>query len=415
VTDVGRRRIVYVNHTGRISGAEKVLLHMLHGLDLAIYEPFVLCPAEGDLPRMLTADRVPCATIPKLQARFTLRPDRILRYLLSFWRMISALRSEIKRLNPDFVHANTVRAGIAATIATAGTRRMIIWHVHDVLPRHALSGVIRLLAYSLRRTQLIAVSHAAAREFTGPLPFGARMRVIHNGTDLNAFPLKQPGDSPLKRELGLGTDSFLVCAVGQVCARKGLRELLDAFSAIHADAPHIHLAIVGRPLFKHDERYLQELLKQVDTLAIRDSVSFTGARRDIAAVLQSADLLVLNSLEEPFGLVLVEAMSCGTPVIAARVGGIPEIVTGSVDGWLIEKDDAQALGSKLLELSRQPDLLKQVARLAHDTVCPRFSLERFVARLHALYAELSVHLDTQVDTTHIPVAPAQNRQGDQFV
>lgn len=382
------RRIVYLNHTGRVSGAEKVLLSMLRGLDRRRYEASVVCPSDGDLQTELSAAGIPYRTIPTLTARFTVQPRLLFRYLASFVRVIAHTRREIAVLDPDFVHANTLRAGIVATIATIGTGRTILWHVHDILPRHPLSIVIRALAYTSPRTRIIAVSQATAAAFSGHLSFGDRVRVIHNGADLSRFPLKTEGDAPLKRELGLPADSFLVCAVGQICARKGLRELVTAFAAVGADAQHLHLAIVGKPVFQHEEQYLSDLAAQVRAAGLADRVHFTGARRDISAVMKSADLMVLNAHEEPFGLVLIEAMSSGTPVLATRVGGIPEIVTDGQTGWLIEAGDTSALALKLAELSQRPRSLGYVSRSARETVCPRFSIEQFLARLHLYYAQL---------------------------
>ena len=420
-----KRRIVYVNHTGKVSGAEKVLLHMLRGLDRECYEPFVLCPAEGDLLRMAKAEGVSCSVVPELNARFTTRPAQLIRYIVALFGIMSALRREIRKSNPDFVHANTVRAGIAATIATIGTGRKIIWHVHDDLPRHPLSEIIRRLALASHRTQVIAVSRATAEAFRGSLKFGSRLQVIHNGTDLRRFPLKGYVESPLKlkKELSLPQDSFLVCAVGQICARKGLVELTQAFSQVAQDSPKLHLAIVGETVFAHEKPYGEALVRAVASAGLSDRVHFTGARSDIAPVLQSADLLVLNSLEEPFGLVLVEAMSCGTPVLAARVGGIPEIVTDNVTGWLVERGATRELAAKLLLLSRQNNLLNRVAIAARETVCPRFSIEQFLTRLHSYYAEISrsspsytsSYLSRERQQVTTPSLPAHHKEGDQFV
>jgi L-malate glycosyltransferase len=102
-------------------------------------------------------------------------------------------------------------------------------------------------------------------------------------------------------------------------------------------------------------------------------------------------LLVLNSREEPFGLVLVEAMSSGTPVLATRVGGIPEIVRDSENGWLVDRSDTAALARKLLELSQNTTLLESTAQHAREVTCPEFSVERFHGKLHGFYAELMLH------------------------
>ena len=388
-----KTRIVYVNHTGLVSGAERVLVSMLRGLDRARYEPYVLCPADGELPRLIEAEGAQYLPVPALHARFTWRPDRMLRDAVSLWEAIIAVRKTVRNLDPDFVHANTLRAGIVATLATIGTGRTVIWHVHDILPRHPASTAIRLLSYLSPRTRIIAVSHSAARAFCGTLAFNSRVQTIYNGTDLSRFPLKRPGGSFFRREAGIPDEAFLVCAVGQICERKGLRELVAAFARIYADAPRMHLAIVGRVVFSHEEQYRVSLLETVVASGMAARIHFTGERDDVSAVLQAADLLVLNSLEEPFGLVLIEAMSSGTPVLATRVGGIPEIVRDSENGWLVERGDTAGLASKLLGLSQNGDALGQVAQVAHDVTCPQFSLEQFQNKLHGFYAELTLQPD----------------------
>jgi glycosyltransferase involved in cell wall biosynthesis len=245
-----------------------------------------------------------------------------------------------------------------------------------------------MLAFLSPRTQIIAVSHATARAFSGRLPFAGRVQVVYNGTDLNRFPLKRPGDAPLKREWGLSSDSFLLCTVGQICPRKGLRELLEAFTRCCDAVPRMHLAIVGEPLFPHDQQYRNELVALAASAGIAERVHFAGQRSDISSVLQSADLLVLNSREEPFGLVLIEAMASGTPVLATRVGGIPEIVTDSADGFLVESGDTAGLAARLIELSRRPQILTQVARSARERTCPRFSIAEFQTGILRVYQNL---------------------------
>lgn len=388
-----KMRIVYVNHTGSVSGAEQVLLDVLRGLDRSQYEPYLLCPAEGRLAEEAKAEDVPCRPLPPVNSRFALRPDLILRSLWHFWKAIAAMRSHITELKPDLVHANTIRSGIAASIATTGTGLPVLWHVHDILPRHMLSTAIRSFALASRRTQIIAVSHATAKAFCGALQFGGRVRTIHNGIELGRFPLKSDGGSSFRENLGISDDAFLVCAVGQVCARKGLRELLDAVAAIQRDAPKTHLAIIGKAVFKHEEGYLDSLVKAAAASGCADRVHFTGELRNVSSVLQAADLLVLNSRQEPFGLVLVEAMSSGTPVLATRVGGIPEIVRDSENGWLVEQGDTHGLASKLLELSRNPAMLHQSAKAGREITCPQFSLQRFQSNLQRVYSEFRLQQD----------------------
>lgn len=384
----GLIRIAYVNHTGAVSGAEVVLMNMVRGLNRCVYEPVAICPPESDLARLLQSENIECLPLPPVQARFTWHPVKLWKSVISFTRTIFALRHALRRLNPEIIHANSLRAGIAVSLACVASRRKIVWHVHDNLPRHPLSTVIRMTALVLRPKRIIAVSHATAKAFRGPFSFTGKLLTVHNGVDLRRFPLKGSNRGAIRTALGMHRDAFLVCAVGQICARKGLLELIEAFITAHAEAPHMHLMIAGSVVFEHEQPYFEQLRKAAAGPSIAGSVSFIGQVQDVSRLLQAADLLVLNSREEPFGLVLIEAMSSGTPVLAARTGGIPEIVQDGDNGWLIDKADTAALAQKLLELSKSEEILKRVAWRAHNATCPQFSVERFQARIEDCYADL---------------------------
>jgi L-malate glycosyltransferase len=381
-------RVVYVNHTGAVSGAERVLINMVRGLDRARFEVTAICPVEGDLRGMLLAEGVHCAPLPTVQARFDWRPGQLLKAFKSLLRAMLSLRKTLAKIEPDIVHANTLRAGIVVSAASVGTGRKVVWHIHDILPRHPLSALIRVSALVLRQTSIVAVSDCAARAFRGPFSFQGRVSTIHNGVDLSHFPHKSAGSSTMRQRLRVAEDAFLVCAVGQICERKGLIELLAAFQKACADRPHMHLVIAGSVAFEHERSYFNMLKIAASAPQIADRVHFTGHLPDVSELLQAADLLVLNSREEPFGLVLVEAMSSGTAVLATRVGGIPEIVKDEENGWLVERGATEELAKKLVELSRNRGLLEQVAEEARRVTCPRFSIERFHTQLHGFYAEL---------------------------
>ncbi|MFZ2021341.1 MAG: glycosyltransferase family 4 protein [Terracidiphilus sp.] len=388
MTAVRPMRVAYVNHTGSVSGAEKVLIDMVRTLDRATYEPCVICPADGDLARLLQEQGVLCVPSPPVHARFTLHPGQLWKAARSLARAVAALRKTLSSLDPDIVHANTLRAGIVASVATFGTDRVVVWHIHDNLPRHAFSALIRVAALLLRPDRIITVSDSTARAFRGPLKFNGRISTIHNGTDLSRFPLKSADSPKLRSMFGIPEDAFLICAVGQICARKGLLELIDAFTIAHEQAPHMHLVIVGSVVFEHEKSYFNLLRHASSAPEISRNVHFAGHVHNVSAPLQAADLLVLNSHEEPFGLVLIEAMSSGTPVLAARVGGIPEIVRDSQNGWLVESGDTTGLAKHLIRLSRNGPLLQSVAQRALNETCPQFSLEEFRSKLHRFYAEL---------------------------
>lgn len=396
-------RILYVNHTGQLSGAERVLIDTLRTLDRSRYEPVVTCPAQGGLASEVLALDVEWLQLAKVRARFSWRPDRIFKALPSLFETVFALRRHIRAIVPDLIHANSVRAGLVASLAAVGTRTPVIWHVHDTLPQHPVSTLLRGFVLLARNTSAIAVSHATARSFRGQVPITQKIQVIHSAVDLSRFPSGRPGRQAFRERLGLNEEDFLICAVGQICARKGLLELVEAFRRIHAEAPRAHLAIVGKVVFSHEKSYVQNLYEAVKTAGLEQHVHFTGELRDVASVLQGADLAVLNSRDEPFGLVIVESMASGTPVLATRVGGIPEIIADGENGWLVAAGDANALAAALLILASDRDGLRRVAEHAQRTVAPKFSLDRYRKELAAFYDHLGPNRSSGLGQRNRPV------------
>jgi glycosyltransferase involved in cell wall biosynthesis len=302
------------------------------------------------------------------------------------------LRRLIIEAEPDLIHANTIRAGLVATTATLGTRIPVIWHLHDMLPRHPLSTLIRWFAALSPRTGLLAISRAVSRRFRGGVLrlFNActKIRVIHNGISLKRFTADPAARQRVRRELGVGEDQFLIGIVGQITPRKGQLELIRAFAKVATQLPEAVLAVVGAPLFNDDHEYLQELKRAAEKLGVADRVIFTGARNDVQVVMQVLDLLALNSKVEPFGLVVVEAMACGTPVLATAVDGVPELISHGVNGWLVSAGDEKELACGLVAMATDRKLRSNLAKDAKSSTAPNFSAEKYLRLVESYYLQV---------------------------
>jgi glycosyltransferase involved in cell wall biosynthesis len=382
-------KILFYNHTGKVSGGERVLLMILAKLDRNRFDQVVLCPADGPLIGIMKDLGVRTMGIDPLAARFTLRPDRLLRYLESFVRVVRDVRATVRREAPDVVHANSIRGGLVISAATVGLGVPVIWHAHDLLPRHPLSTAIRLFACASRRNLIVAVSQAVADRFRGRLLRWFRNRVpvktIHNAVDLDRFGSNRKSRLALRRSLGFAETQTLVGTVGQLTPRKGQLELIRAFAAVGQDVPNVRLLIVGEAIFNRDEEYAKSLARVAESLGIADRVQFLGQREDVPALMRALDLLVVNSRAEPFGLTVVEAMASGTPVLATAVDGIGEIVEHGKSGWLVESGDHTALVEGLLTLVRDSDLRGRLSVDALSEVRARFSAGRLVSDIQSLY------------------------------
>lgn len=383
-------KVLFYNHTGQVSGAERMLLMILARLNQRLFDPLVICPEQGPLLIMVKSLGVPVESVPALEARFTWRAGRLLRYLKSFLLVIRELRRKVVSLKPDLIHANSIRAGLVATAATLGMGTKVVWHLHDLLPRHPLSMGVRLFAFLCARTRMIAVSRAVAENFGGAiygLGPGLRKRttVILNAIELEKFHANQTASQQVRDDLNLGDSRPVIGIVGQLTPRKGQLELMRAFAQVLTERPKAMLLVVGAPLFNRDHEYEQLLRDTARELGISEHVRLLGARNDVAAVMQALDLLVVNSSSEPFGLVALEAMACGTPVVAAACDGLAEIIEHGVDGWLVPPGDEKAMAAAIVSLSCQPALRAQLAEQAKKHVASRFSANRYLTELQAFY------------------------------
>lgn len=379
-------KVLFYNHTGQVSGAERMLLMILARLDQRDLDPLVICPEQGPLLEMVTNLGVPVESVSALEARFTWRVDRLLRYLESFLLVIQQLRRKVLSTKPDLIHANSIRAGLVATAATLGMGTRVVWHLHDLLPRHPLSTGVRTFAFLCTRARMIAVSMAVKENFAGAIiGLKSRITVILNAIELDRFQPNQIARQQVRDELSLGENQPVIGIVGQLTPRKGQLELIRAFAKVVEESPKAVLLIVGAPLFNRDHEYEQLLKETSRQLGIYDRVRLLGTRNDVAGIMQALDVLVINSSAEPFGLVALEAMASGTPVVAGACDGLAEIIEHGVDGWLVPAGDQEALVTSIIGLSRQPALRAQLAEQGKKHVASRFSADRYVRELQAFY------------------------------
>ncbi|HEV2884247.1 MAG TPA: glycosyltransferase family 4 protein [Pyrinomonadaceae bacterium] len=379
-------KILYYNHTGQASGAEYLLLMVLARLDRNTFEPIVVCPHQGPLARMVEELKVPVEIVQGLEARFTSQGALLFRYLRSFIQVIRGLRKRVVTIKPDLIHANSIRAGLVASAATIGLRTKVVWHLHDLLPRHPISSLVRVCAFLAPRARMIAVSQAVATNFTGGIsPLKKRIQVILNGIDLDKFQGSRSAGQEIRREFQLDESAVVFGIVGQLTPRKGQLELIRAFAKVLQRTPAATLLVVGSALFNRDEDY-ETLLKQTASdLGIVDRVLFTGSRKDVPAVMQAMDVLIVNSTIEPFGLVALEAMACGTPVLAAVSGGIPELIEHGKNGWLVPQGDESALTNAMLHLAPRPAACSLLAKEARLQMLSRFSAEEYLRQIQDFY------------------------------
>lgn len=379
-------KILFYNHTGQIGGAERLLLTILARLDRTAFDATVICPDSGGLPKAVAELGIRNEALSDLKARFTWRVDNLVRYLKSFAQVIRELRKQIISIEPDLIHANSVRAGLAATIATLGLGKPVVWHIHDLLPRHPFNPLIRAVGLFAPRTKVIAVAQASGDRFVGHVRgLRRRVTVIRNGVDRGIFHPSQTAKRKICTELRLDESAPVIGIIGRLTPSKGQLELLRAFPRVLREFPNATLLIAGAPAFNQEHEYLVTLNQTVSELGISDRVRVLGSRNDVPEIMQALDLLVINSVSEACCLVALEAMACGTPVLATRVGGTPEIIEHEKSGWLVPVRNENVLASSIIKLIGQADLRARLAENGKQRIATYFNVNRYMSDLHNYY------------------------------
>ncbi|MDQ1640621.1 MAG: hypothetical protein QOF62_3960 [Pyrinomonadaceae bacterium] len=383
-------KILFYNHTGQVSGAERVLLLILSRLNRSRFEAVLLCPPSGQLQKEARILNIPCANVEQLSARFTWRIAALILYFSSFVSTMAQVRTQVREQSPELIHANSVRAGLVISAATVGLGIPIVWHVHDLLPQHPLSTCIRLFTLLLPPVRVVLVANAAAERFKGKLlrqfPKRVDFAVVYNAIEVAKLNSTTTSGS-IRKELRIRNSDRLIGIIGNLSPVKGQHELIRAFAKARKQIPNLALLVVGSALFNRGDGYQKQLSAEVRALGLDHCVRFLGQRNDVPAIMHALDLLVMNSRSEAFPLVALEGMAAGVPLLATAVGGLPELVTHEMNGWLVPLGDEEKLIDGIAALLERRDLSSEIATHARQHVIRNFPVAKFMTRIEAIYAE----------------------------
>lgn len=227
---------------------------------------------------------------------------------------------------------------------------------------------------------MVAVSEDIARglcQAVGIRP--NRIRIIYNGIETDLFHPNQKTREQIRRELQVTDEQSVIGTIGNLYPVKGHTYLVRAAAAVTQVFPESVFIIAGRG------QLLEGLQTEARELGVEKHIRFLGFREDVPALLQAMDIFVLPSLSEGLPLSALEAMASGKPVVATRVGGVPEVVVDGETGFLVAPEDADDLAEKLVCLLKAPCLLQQLGAKGHEMVKERFSLDRMVKNYEELY------------------------------
>jgi L-malate glycosyltransferase len=295
--------------------------------------------------------------------------------------LASQLSSIIKRCNIDVIHSHyalphAVSALLARDISGKTVKCVTTLHGTDITVVGAHPSMTDITCYAINRSDVVTtVSNALAAETEKKLCYGSRkIETVYNFINPKFF---NPGlrDEGFRRK-----DRLSVIHISNLRAVKRPLDVIEIFNGIYKEmGDAVELQIVGEGPLQY------EMISRVEQLGIERNVRFMGVRRDIGRVLASADLLLLPSSQESFGLAALEAMACGVPVIASRVGGLPEVIDDGRSGYLFELGNTEEAAAKGVKLLRDKQLYDSFCVEALRDAEEKFSMPKIVDQYEALY------------------------------
>jgi glycosyltransferase involved in cell wall biosynthesis len=308
-------------------------------------------------------------------------------------RALVALFRHIRKIEPHIVHTHTSKAGILGRLAAWMARVPTIIHTPHghVFYGHFGRSLSRIFLQTEKLLGRITHHHIALtpEESNDYLNLGVakfnNISVIHSGVDLNCFKRSATESNPRRNELGIPPDSLVVGYVGWLIPIKGVTYLVKAMTEVVQRHPNSLLLLVGKGDEKGEEEV--KLSKQVENLGIVDNVRFLGWRPDVNEIMGCFDIFVLPSLNEGMGRVLVEAMSAGLPIVASRVGGIPDLVEHEENGLLVPPANVGALERAISDLLSDKARRKRMGETG-KRMCRPYSVEAMVDKIDNLYSRL---------------------------
>ena len=369
--------VVHVIYRLDVGGLETLMIECINRMPPERYRHAIVClTTSSAFEKKITAPDVAVYSLHKA-------PGLSLGTHIEFFKLV-------RRLKPAVVHTyNLAAIEYHLMAAMAGVpARLHAEHGRDAGDPHGQNRkhnlLRRLISPLIHRFVPVSVDLQSWLQHVVQIPAN-KLQLVPNGVDTDRFAAQRDADLH-RNPLPFPADSIVLGTVGRLQAVKDHQCLIDAFAHLRELlpmlAPRLRLAIIG------DGPCSAALHQRVQALGLQDVVWLPGARDDIALLMQHFDLFVMSSIAEGTPVTILEAMASGIPIVATRVGGIPEVVQPGVDGQLVAAKDPRALAAAVASYCTDPAIARQHGANGRTKVEAHFSIKTTVAAYLALYDKL---------------------------
>jgi len=361
--------ILFLDQSGKLGGAELALFDIA-----SAYRDCCLVGllTDGSFRELLEAQQIPVQVLTHeaIQVR---KDSSLMQGIQSLKALITPVRQVVELSREfDLIYANTQKALVVGAIASFLSRRPLVYHLHDIISADHFSATNRRIIVALANRAALVIANSQASQ-TAFIAAGGRAditTVVYNGFKPESYKYSAAERSQLRQQLGID-QQFVVGHFSRLSPWKGQHILLEALARC---PEHVMAILVGDALFG-EQAYVEQLHQQIDRLGLQHRVRFLGFRSDVPQLMAACDLVAHTSTApEPFGRVIVEAMLCGTPVVAAAAGGAMELVELGKTGWLVPPGNPEKLATVIHQCDQQPEQAQKLARQAQLQASQQFEL-----------------------------------------
>ena len=393
-------KVLFVNPGRELGGAEQSLLLLLDALRRHGVDPMVATFGDGPFSAALLERAVPVAylSVPaavRATSRYSDPPSRFetltlaARALPAVWELARIARAHQSAL----IHTNGIKAHLLGGLAGRMLLKPVVWHVRDFPPEGANGVALSAAAKTLPKlvfTNSDAVSAALRRRAAPRAP----VVTLYNAVDLETFNPRRSG-AKVRAELQIENGAPLVGMVAHLTPWKGHADFLRMARAVALQVSGVRFLVSGGPIYETEGHagYEESLRSQAAELGIADRVKFLGIRTDIPEIMAALDVLVhCPTAPEPFGRAVAEAMAAGKPVVAAREGGVPELVDDERTGLLVPVGDLTAFTAAVRRLLEDNGLRQRLGSAGRQRAEQMFDIKAHAEKVLENYRPLTSRL-----------------------